>query len=69
MLHNLQFLNFALSGWSQQQWSARFLQVQPLIIAIQTIEQDCSQGGAKERGEGLPSAFCLLLCLPKNIEE
>ena len=60
MLHNLQFLNVALSGWSQQQWIAPFLQVQLLIVAIQTVEQECSQGIAKEGGEGLPSAFCSL---------
>ena len=67
MLHNLQFLHVALSGWSQQQWIAPFLQVQLLIVAIQTVEQECSQGIAKEGGgwggvlrEVLPSAFCSL---------
>ena len=37
-----------------------FLQVQLLIVAIQTVEQECSQGIAKEGGKGLPSAFCSL---------
>ena len=37
-----------------------FLQVQLLIVAIQTVEQECSQGIAKKGGKGLPSAFCSL---------
>ena len=37
-----------------------FLQVQMLIVAFQTVEQECSQGIAKEGGKGFPSAFCLL---------
>ena len=60
MLQNLQFLNVALSVWSQQQWIAPFLQVQLFIVAIQAVEQECSQSIAKEGGEGLPSAFCSL---------
>ena len=37
-----------------------FLQVQLLIIAIEIVEQECSQSIAKGRGKGLPSAFCPL---------
>ena len=37
-----------------------FLQVQLLIVAIQTVEQECLQGIAKEGGKGFPLAFCSL---------